>query len=103
MIERRVAEVADADAGHAQPMLVRVHGAKRLAERLADTVTRVWPHRLAHADLSTTRIVPDRVVRGCEHDALDPRPARRLEQVVTANDVGLQDRLPRPLYRETAE
>ena len=33
----------------------------------------------------------------------DALAARRLEQVVAADDVGLQDRLPRPLDREAAE
>src|ERR1700692_3055686 len=49
------------------------------------------------------RIEPYRVVRGREHDALDALLARRLEQIVAADDIGLQDVIPRPLDRKSAE
>src|SRR5215216_2772710 len=84
-------------------MLVGIERAKRLAERLADAIAGVWPHRILHPDPPPPRIKADRVVRRGEHDALDPGPARRLEQIVAADDVGLQDRLPWALDRKAAE
>ena len=55
------------------------------------------------ADVVVARIEADGVVGGGEHHALDALAARRLEQIVAADDVGLQDRLPRPFDREAAE
>ena len=43
------------------------------------------------------------MVRRREHDALDALPARRLEQIVAADDVGLQDVVPRAFDRKPAE
>ena len=48
-------------------------------------------------------VEPDRVVAGGEHDALHAVPARRLEHVVAADDVRLEDPLPRPFVRVAAE
>src|SRR5262245_32108060 len=56
LVDRRVSDIADADAGDAQPVLVGVEGAQRLAERLAHAVARVWPHRGARADATVARI-----------------------------------------------
>src|SRR5262249_39576712 len=74
-----------------------------LPERLAHAVARIRPHRLADADAAAARIEADGVVRRREHDALDPAAVRRLEQVVAADDVGLQDRVPGPFDRMAAE
>src|SRR5262245_26819173 len=102
-INRRVAEIADADAGHAQSVLERVERAERFAERLAHAIARVGTYRGVHADPTLARIEADRVVRGGEHHASHALAARRLEQVVAADDVRLQDRLPRPFDRKPAE
>jgi hypothetical protein len=49
------------------------------------------------------RIEAHRMVRRREHNTLDALPARRLEQIVAADDVGLQDIVPPPLDRKPAE
>src|SRR5262249_53996721 len=102
-IDGRVAEIADADAGHAQPMLERVERAERFAKRLAHAVAGVRTQGGMWADPARARIEADHVVRGSEYHAPHALAARRLEQVVAADDVGLQDRLPRPFDRESAE
>ena len=43
------------------------------------------------------------MVRRGEDDALDARLACRLEQIVAADDIGVEDRLPRPLDRKAAQ
>jgi hypothetical protein len=55
------------------------------------------------ADAAGARIEADRVIRRGEDDALDLGAARRLEQVVAADNVGAVDRLPRAFDREAAE
>src|ERR1700722_16569958 len=84
-------------------MLVRIERPHRLAEHLADAVTAVRPRRYIGADPMMPRIEPDRVVRRREHDALDTLLARPLEQIVTADNIGLQDIVPRALDRIAAE
>src|SRR4029453_16158525 len=74
-----------------------------LAERLADTVTGIRPHGYFRADAMGARIEADGMVGGGEDDALHTFAARGLEQIVAADDVGLQDRLPRPFDREAPE
>src|SRR5262245_13091931 len=103
LVDRRIGDVADADAGDAQPIFEGVERAQRLAERLAHAVARVRPHRRVRPDAAAARIEADGVVGRGEDDALDAVPARRLEQVVAADDVGVEDRLPWPLDREAAE
>src|SRR5262249_59765660 len=92
-----------ADAGDAQSVLERIERAERLAERLADAVARIRTHRGVNADASPTRIEADRMVRRREHHPFDAVAARRLEQIVATDDVGLQKRVPRPFDREAAE
>ena len=99
----RVGEVADADAGHAQAVLIGIERADRFAKRFADAVARIRPHRLVGADLALPRIEADRVVRRGEDDALDFLAPRRLEQVVTADDIGVENAVPGLLDRFTAE
>ena len=84
-------------------MLVGVERAQRLAEGLADAIAAVGPHREVGADLAFAAVEADGVVGRGEDHALHPRLARRLEEIVAADDVGLQDRIPWPLYGETAE
>ena len=103
MIERLVAEIADPDAGDRQAVLVGIERADRLAEHLADAVAAVRPRRHIGADPVMPRIEADRMVRRGEHDALDALLARRLEQIVAADDVGLQDVVPRAFDRIAAE
>ena len=86
-----------------QAVLVGIHRAQRLAERLADAVARIRAHRLVDADAALARIKADRVIGGREDDALDAGAARRLEQVVAADDIGIEDRLPRAFDRKAAE
>ncbi len=84
-------------------MLVGIESGERLAEGLADAIAGIRTHRVVGADAPLTRVEADGVVRRGEHHALDAAQPRRLEQVVAANDVGLQDLLPRALGREAAE
>ncbi|MEY9984904.1 hypothetical protein ABH995_004241 [Bradyrhizobium yuanmingense] len=49
------------------------------------------------------RIEADGVVRRGEHHALDAFAVRRLEQIVAADDVGLEDLIPGAFDRITAE
>jgi hypothetical protein len=54
-------------------------------------------------DRLAARIEADRVVRGRHDDALDPGAARRLEHVVEADDVALEDVLPGIFAGDAAE
>src|SRR6202041_1760239 len=102
-IDRRVGEIADANAGHPQTVLIGIERADRFAEGLADTVTRIRAHRLVGADLALPRIEADRVVRRGEDDALDLLAPRRLEQIVAADDIGLENAVPGLLNRLASE
>src|SRR5664280_639635 len=103
MIQRLVAEIADSKASHLEPMLVGIERADGFTEHLADAVAAVG----ARGDVGSDPVMPGikshGMVRRREHDALDTLPARRLEQIVAADDVGLQDVVPRPLDRKPAE
>src|SRR5262249_30080844 len=103
MIQRHVSKIADANTGDSEAMLVRMEGADRLAENLADAVAAVRPRRHVGPDPVMARVEADRVVRGREHHALDALAPRRLEQVVAAEDVGLQDIVPGTFDRIAAE
>src|SRR5207302_926714 len=61
------------------------------------------PHVIVDPDAARARIEADRVIGRREDDALDPFAPRRLEQVVAADDVGAEDRLPRAFDRMPAE
>ena len=54
-------------------------------------------------DRLSSRVEADRVVRGRHDDALRPGTARRLEDVVKADDVAFEDLLPAVLARDAAE
>src|ERR1700710_2870106 len=97
MVQRLVAEIADPDTGDREPMLVSIKRADRLTEHLADAVTAVRPRRDVGSDPVVARVETYRVVRRRKYDALDALFARRLEQIVAADDVGLQDVVPRAL------
>src|SRR5205085_8458788 len=56
LVERLVAEVADPQAQYAQPVLVGVERAQRLAEGLADAIAGVWPHGDIDADVVVARV-----------------------------------------------
>ena len=103
LVERLVADVADAQAGHAHAVLVGIERAQRLAERLADAVAAVGPHRDVGADAGACADRSRRRGWTRRRHALHALAARRLEQIVAADDVGLQDRLPGPFDREAAE
>src|SRR5665213_3622466 len=103
MVERLVAEIADPDAGDAKAMFVGVERADRLAEHLADAIAAVWPRLHVGSDPVMPRVETDRMVRRCEHHALDALFARRLEQIVAADDVGLQDVVPGTFDRKSTE
>src|SRR3569833_1018588 len=70
MIERPLAEIADAQTGDLQPVLVGVQRAEPFTEHLADAVTTVRPRRHVGADPVMAWIKAARMVRRCEHDAL---------------------------------
>src|SRR5216684_4446231 len=103
LVRRRVGDVADAQAADAQAVLEGVERGERLAERLAGAVTGVGPDRRLDPDPPLPGIEADRMIRRREHDPLDPGAARGLEQVVAADDIGVEDRFPRPFDREPAE
>src|SRR4051812_13210999 len=93
-VERHRADISDPEAGHDHAMLVGVERTKPLAEHLADAIAAVRTHRHVCADLALARIEADRVVgRGKDH-AFDTRLTGCLEQIVAADDVGLQDLVP---------
>src|SRR5437588_1349420 len=71
VIERRLAEIADAYAGHAKAILVGIERAHRFAEHLADAVAAVGTRGDVGADAVVTRIEADRVVGRSENHALD--------------------------------
>ena len=94
---------ADAQAHRLEAVAVEVEARQVLAEGLAQAVVAVGPHRLARRDHLVLAIEAGDVVRAREHDPPHAVPARRLVEVVHADDVGLQDRLERPLHRDAAE
>src|SRR5882672_1919495 len=63
MIQRLVAEIADAKAGDAEPMLVGIERAHRLAEHLADAVAAVGARGHVGADPVMAWIEAHRMVR----------------------------------------
>ena len=79
VIQRLVAEIADADAGDPKAMLVGIERADRFAKHLADAVAAVRPRGHRGADPVMARIEADGMVRRREHDALDALLARGLE------------------------
>ena len=84
-------------------MLVGIEASERLAEGLADAIPAVGPRHDAVVDLVLARIEPDRVVAGREDDALHAGAARRLEDIINADDVALEDHRPLVLARDAAE
>src|SRR5712692_2957698 len=103
LVGGRIGDIADAQAGGAQPVLEGVERRERFAEGLAGAVAGVGPDRRFDADATLARIEADRMVRRREHDPLGPAAARGLEQVVAADDIGVEDSLPRPFDRKAAE
>src|ERR1700710_646954 len=103
MVERRIAEIADAYTGHAKAILVGIKRADGFAEHLADAVAAVGTSGDVGADAVVPRIEADRMVRGGEHHALDALLPRGLEQVIAADDVGLQDIVPGTFDRIAAK
>ena len=102
-VGRRVADIADPQTGDAYPVLLGIERAERFAERLADAVAAVRAHRHIDADALVARIEADGVIGGGEYHALDAGAAGGLEQIVSADDIGLQDRVPRAFDRVAAE
>src|SRR2546422_770043 len=96
LVDRRRIDVADADHEHLHAVFVGVEAAERLAEHLRHAVAAVGLRVDAMVDRLVAPAEADRVVAGGEHDALHAVPARRLEHVVAADDVRLEDPLPRP-------
>ena len=103
LVDRLRVDVADAHHEHLHAVLVGVEAAQRLAEHLRHAVAAVGLRVGGVVDLLVAAVEAHRVVAGREQDALDAVPARRLEHVVAADDVGLQDPFPRPLDRVAAE
>src|SRR4051794_24221156 len=97
VIQRLFAEIADPNARHLEPVLVGVERAYCLAEHLADAVAAVRPRRHLGAYAVITRVETNCMVRRGKHHPLHALLARRLEQIVAADDVRLQDIVPRPL------
>jgi hypothetical protein len=62
MVERHLAEIADPDAGDAEPVLVGIERADRFAEHLADAIAAVRTRRDVGADAVMARIEADRMV-----------------------------------------
>src|SRR5262245_1350921 len=103
VIERHLAEIADADAGHLQAVLVGIERAHRLAEHLADAIAAVRPRGDIRADAVVPRIETDRMVGGSKDHALDALAVGGLEQIVAADDVGLVDLVPAAFDRIASE
>ena len=103
LVDRLRPEIADARAQHADPVLVGIEAGERLAKGFADPVAAVGPRHDPVVDLLGARIEADRVVAGGEDDALDAGSARRLEDIVKADDVALEDHRPLVLARDAAE
>ena len=62
VIERRLAEIADPDAGHLDAVLVGIERADALAEHLADAVAAVRARGDVGADAMMPRVEADRVI-----------------------------------------
>src|SRR5215472_16678840 len=103
LVDRQGAEVADAHAQKADPVFVGVEAGERLGKRLAKTIAAIRTGQDAMVDRLRTRIKADRVIAGRHDDALYARAARRLEHVVNADDVGLEDDVPAVLAGIAAE
>ena len=103
VIERHVAEIADANARHLDAVLVGIKRAQRFAKHLADAVAAVGPRGDVGPDAVMARIEADRVVGRREHHALDAFFVGRLEQIVAADDVRLMDLVPGAFDRIAAE
>src|SRR6185503_15725686 len=84
-------------------VLVGVEASQRLAEHLGDAIAAVGPRIDVVVDGAVAPVEADRVVAGREDDALHAVLARRLEDVVAADDVRLQDVLPPAFHRIAAE
>jgi len=97
VVERLLAKIADPDTGDFHPVLVGIERADRFAKHLADTVTAIGPRRHVGANAMITRVKTTRVVRRGKDHTLDALFPRGLKQIVAADDVGLQDRVPRAL------
>ena len=67
-IDGRVGDIADAQASHAQAVLVGIHRSERFAERLADAVAQIRAHRRVDADAAAARIESDGMIGGREDD-----------------------------------
>src|SRR5205807_6880799 len=103
LVDRLLSEIPDTRAQHANSVLVGIEAGERLAEGLADAIAAVGPRHDAVVDLSLARIEADRVVAGGEDDALHAGAPRRLEDIVKADDVSLEDHRPLVLARDAAE
>src|SRR5262249_12557332 len=95
LVERFVVDIADAYARHAQPVLVGIERADRLAEGLADAVSAVGTNSHVHADFPRARIEADRMIGGCEDDTFDAATVTGVEHIVAADNIGLVDGVPR--------
>src|SRR5258708_968464 len=103
LVDRRRVAVADADHEHLYAVLVGVETAERLADHFRHAVAAVRLRVDAMVDRLVAPVEADRVVAGGEHDTLHAVPAGRLEHVVAADDVRLEDPVPGPFDRVAAE
>ena len=94
LVSRRIGDIADAQASHAEAVLLGIERPERFAEGLAHPVAAVRPDRDIDADALAARIEPDGMIRRGEDHVLDAGGACRLEQVVAADDIGVEDRRP---------
>src|SRR5438105_12878528 len=103
LVEWRRIDVAETDHEHLHAVFIGVEAAERLAEHLRHAVAAVGLGIDAMVDRLVAPVEAHGVVAGGEHDALHAVPARRLEHVVAADDVRLEDPVPRPFDRIAAE
>src|SRR5919201_1406507 len=82
---------ADAHAGHLEPMLVGVQAAQVLPAGLADPIEAVRPDRHLRADALAGVVEASDVEAAGEHHPRATLLAGGLVDVVSADDVGLQD------------
>src|SRR3546814_19068164 len=84
-------------------MLVGIERAEAFAKQLAEAVTGIRLRHGLDADLGRALMEAHDVIGGGENHPLDALFAGGLEQVVAADDVGVEDGLPRPFDREATQ
>ena len=94
---------ADTYAHGFNAVAIKVEARDLLAEHFAQAVIAIWASRRVCVDEITLFVEAHRVVRARKNHALGAMNTRSFVQIVYAHHVGVQDRPPRPLDRNTAQ